>query len=449
MPYVLSLNEAPSLEVGLQSNHTFSLSLNRVTEHRIIIYVQVKSKQDLIEFDQPEEVHSTTYADTCDPPTCVNVTYEPNTSGDKLVRFRTKHNPGHVEVICQANRNLPQNFTINDSNAYLSIDIHRYWSLTYLSITIGWIYFFAWSISFYFQIMLNYKRKSVVGLNFDFIALNLLGFASYTTYNATMLFSSGVRDTYYKSHAYTRIPVEYNDLFFSAHALLMSVITAIQCFIYERGQQGVSKTAMSIIGLLSGVGIYQLTLCLLNKITIYDFVYYLSTVKLIVTLIKYTPQAFMNFKRKATTGWSIHNILLDFTGGIFSLGQLLVISYNYNDWVAIFGNISKTGLAILSICFDLLFMVQHYILYKGDCIIEDSVDQLNPVISESIRSVSYIPQQQQPPTPGARNGSRFSLDQSDSNGSQEDSNSKQQDQHQAKYSALDEGFDNRNFDDNE
>ena len=45
-----------------------------------------------------------------------------------------------------------------------------------------------------------------------------------------------------------------------------------------------------------------------------DVVYYFSYVKMTVTLIKYTPQALLNYRRKSTEGWSIGNILLDFTG---------------------------------------------------------------------------------------------------------------------------------------
>jgi len=39
-------------------------------------------------------------------------------------------------------------------------------------------------------------------------------------------------------------------------------------------------------------------------------------------------QALMNFRRKSTVGWSIGNILLDFTGGILSMMQMFLISYN-------------------------------------------------------------------------------------------------------------------------
>lgn len=42
-------------------------------------------------------------------------------------------------------------------------------------------------------------------------------------------------------------------------------------------------------------------------------------------------QAYMNFIRKSTIGWSIGNILLDFTGGTLSLVQLLLDAVRLGD----------------------------------------------------------------------------------------------------------------------
>lgn len=36
----------------------------------------------------------------------------------------------------------------------------------------------------------------------------------------------------------------------------------------------------------------------------------------------------MNYRRKSTEGWSIGNVLLDFTGGVLSILQMIVQSYN-------------------------------------------------------------------------------------------------------------------------
>lgn len=41
-----------------------------------------------------------------------------------------------------------------------------------------------------------------------------------------------------------------------------------------------------------------------------DLLYYLSYLKSAISFLKYVPQAWMNYKRKSTVGWSIHNIIL-------------------------------------------------------------------------------------------------------------------------------------------
>lgn len=82
--------------------------------------------------------------------------------------------------------------------------------------------------------------------------------------------------------------------------------------------------------------------------------------KLSISFLKYLPQLYWNWKRKSTLGWSIANILLDLTGGLFSFGQM--------GLQAIFGqdvkiNIVKFVLGIMVVVYDLMFVVQHYCLY--------------------------------------------------------------------------------------
>ena len=48
-----------------------------------------------------------------------------------------------------------------------------------ISSLFGWAYFLCWSACFYPQIILNYRRKSVVGFHFDFLCLNLIGEKSF------------------------------------------------------------------------------------------------------------------------------------------------------------------------------------------------------------------------------------------------------------------------------
>lgn len=69
-----------------------------------------------------------------------------------------------------------------------------------ISSIVGWVYFSAWSVSFWPQIFLNYQRKSVQGLSFDYLALNVLGFACYTAYNLGYAYNPEIRAAYQKAH---------------------------------------------------------------------------------------------------------------------------------------------------------------------------------------------------------------------------------------------------------
>jgi cystinosin len=95
-------------------------------------------------------------------------------------------------------------------------------------------------------------------------------------------------------------------------------------------------------------------------------VYAVSYVKVFITLVKYMPQVITNYRNHSTRGWSIWQILLDFMGGILSLVQLLIDSYLQGDWSGITGNPVKLALGNFSIFFDIIFITQHYCLYRGN-----------------------------------------------------------------------------------
>ncbi|OAL22676.1 hypothetical protein AYO20_11164 [Fonsecaea nubica] len=92
--------------------------------------------------------------------------------------------------------------------------------------------------------------------------------------------------------------------------------------------------------------------------------YTLGYIKLVCTFVKYIPQAFFNYKRQSTEGWSILQILFDLTGGVLSVAQLTIDASFGGDWSGITGNPLKLGLANISMGFDLLFIVQHFVLYR-------------------------------------------------------------------------------------
>ncbi|GBF98273.1 cystinosin-like [Raphidocelis subcapitata] len=287
------------------------------------------------------------------------------------------------------------------------------WS--YIQSATGWTYASAWSLSFYPQVVLNARRKSVTGLSFDFLVLNLLGWVAYSTFNVAIYFVfecparkpqnaalaaaalSPAAASHWGADAAARAflgaappaplggalgttdfcqyAVEWNDVVFSLHALALTLVTLAQCCAYPRGTQRVHRAvAFGIAACVAAAAGYaaaiargwRMGLGLDRWMSWLYWLYFLSLIKMGVTFVKYLPQAVMNFRRRSTAGWSILNILLDFTGGALSLGQQLLTAWWAGNWAPVTANPVKLGLALTSMGMDVLFMVQHYTLYPEE-----------------------------------------------------------------------------------
>ncbi|GJR32874.1 cystinosin [Tanacetum coccineum] len=151
---------------------------------------------------------------------------------------------------------------------------------------------------------LTHHASHVVGLNFDFVVLNLTKHSSYLIYNAAVYFSSAVQLQYHQKYGFNEmIPVAANDVAFSIHAVVLTAFTLFQIAIYD--------PYLAIPG--SG----------------------------------WSPALVMNFKRKSTIGFSIGNILLDLLGGVANYGQMAIQSIDQHSWVNFYGNIGKTLLSLV------------------------------------------------------------------------------------------------------
>ncbi len=221
--------------------------------------------------------------------------------------------------------------------------------------------------------LLNHRRRSTIGLSPDFQILNVFGFIAYSIYNASLLYWPAVRLEYQWRNLVEENLVQVNDLVFALHAATLTSITIIQIGYYDwrHGKQ------------LPHISIYLFLFFSLLAISVYSWLIYwsdqrnrhnapwtwldlvqlLGYLKLIITAIKYLPQAWANCRNQSTDGWSIENVLLDFTGGFLSMVQLLMDCVATGDWIGIVDAPGKFGLSILSMSYDIFFMVQHYILY--------------------------------------------------------------------------------------
>ena len=176
-----------------------------------------------------------------------------------------------------------------------------------ISAVIGWTYFCFWSCSFWPQILLNYRRQSVEGLSFDFIALNLVGFSCYSAYNVAYYYNTSIRTAYAAVHSGSLPAVQLNDVFFALHAVAATAITGVQILIYDRGGQTLSRTCLVILALLGGaifIGAGLVAAQPEPSFSWLNYLLYLSYIKLAISLMKYIPQAVLNCRRKSTRGWT-------------------------------------------------------------------------------------------------------------------------------------------------
>ncbi|KAI0405213.1 PQ loop repeat-domain-containing protein [Xylaria palmicola] len=250
--------------------------------------------------------------------------------------------------------------------------------LEFVSALFGWVYTICWSLSFYPQAILNFKRKSTGGTTVDFPFLNVLGFTSYLIYTCAFYWSPVIRHQYalrYDGHAPT---VAFNDVIFALHALLLTAMLNTQYFLpslwgfdYSAARKPSRLISGVFAGCITGVALIIFIVAAQapdadprTSWAWLDVIYVISFVKLLVTVVKYVPQLVHNTRNRSTKGWDISQILLDFTGGLLSIAQLGIDSYLQHDWSGVTGNPVKFFLGNVSMLYDLLFMGQHYCLYR-------------------------------------------------------------------------------------
>merc|ERR1719487_329235 len=184
-----------------------------------------------------------------------------------------------------------------------------------ISAMLGWSYFTAWSVSFYPQVIQNFRRRSVRGLSTDFQVMNFAGFLCYFTFNAALYWNSHVRAQYAEQSGGRTPPVRNNDVMFGGHALALCTLTLLQIFVYrdknEPTRAGARKLRMMVTAFLSTIAFFTLVLTIVVFATSEKAMSWLTwlqvqaQVKVLITLVKYCPQLWMNYRRKSLDGWCI------------------------------------------------------------------------------------------------------------------------------------------------
>jgi cystinosin len=181
--------------------------------------------------------------------------------------------------------------------------------------------------SFYPQVIMNYQRKSTLGLSCDMILYDCIGYIALSIYSIGMYADPYIREQYRDTHSGNDPSVAINDVFFATHGILLTLVPLLQMGYYDGYKQTPTRLCMYNLTIIMFLVVGYLVVILTSVVessmfTLYYWVYSLAFVKLGVTILKYIPQIYLNFVRQSTEGWNITQILLDLMGGLFSALQL-------------------------------------------------------------------------------------------------------------------------------
>lgn len=265
-----------------------------------------------------------------------------------------------------------------------------------LSAALGWSYFLAWSVSFWPQIMDNHRTRDVSGLSPDYLLFSLLGYICYGAYTGALYFSDDVRVSYATLHGGAMPDVSPADFAFAAHAIVATLIVSGQYLLMKQpGDKGLSPLAKGIgavvVAACAGSALQISATCEAASCASWlPMLVLLGGIKVVMTLVKYTPQVLHNHRRRSTEGWNLTNVLLDLSGGMLSFSQVALDAAARHDLSVITGNPAKLWIAALSIGYDVIFVLQHYVLYKEQAG-QEAVEQTTPGATRAVLPAEAAP----------------------------------------------------------
>lgn len=156
---------------------------------------------------------------------------------------------------------------------------------------------------------------------------------------------------------------------------------------YDRGSQKIhSSTIVVCVGCLVALFILVVLKCF-GIGSWFLVLQYCGYVKLVVSFGTYSPQVWLNFKRKSTTGFHIGGVLLDFGGGVLSLLQMDIYCFIEHSINQLTGNIPKMALAVVTLLFNIILVWQHYVFYLGNELV--GADEQKPLLRGAKKTKFY------------------------------------------------------------
>eukprot|EP01057_Protomagalhaensia_wolfi_P003914 Protomagalhaensia_wolfi_Nauph_80__3913@NODE_396_length_2611_cov_285_088647_g300_i0_p1_GENE_NODE_396_length_2611_cov_285_088647_g300_i0NODE_396_length_2611_cov_285_088647_g300_i0_p1_ORF_typecomplete_len283_score16_99PQloop/PF04193_14/5_4e14PQloop/PF04193_14/2_6e03PQloop/PF04193_14/6e12PQloop/PF04193_14/5_2e03_NODE_396_length_2611_cov_285_088647_g300_i07981646 len=231
----------------------------------------------------------------------------------------------------------------------------------------GWAYTLAWTASFYPQIYANYCHRKTDAVSLDCSTLNLLGYVAYVLYT-TILYA-------YEVHHYLPRIITIQDVCFAVHALVLTIVLLLQFKIYATSRLRVHPATRALIGAVMVGWLINAFLWLSGFIRFIPFsgnttrsswsvVEFFGFTNVLITMVKYAPQVYHNYRRKSTVGLDIRTFLLDMAGGTLAMLQTALLAIHYDDTRYFTNNLTKLLLCCVGLSYDTIIIYQHYIQYR-------------------------------------------------------------------------------------
>ncbi|QLQ81294.1 hypothetical protein HG537_0F00550 [Torulaspora globosa] len=245
---------------------------------------------------------------------------------------------------------------------------------------LGLIYVWSWCVSMYPPVVTNWKQKSSTAVSKDFVILNTSGYFYLLVSLTLQLYLWQPVSEKDGRQPDTRPKVTQFDLWYCLHGFVMNLVLVSQV-IYGKKLWGfkadshqvrmkpyyhkfwiISLVVFTILTVRFGYGTFchgwnnQKTLSYCNSLFI---------LKISMSLIKNVPQTFHNYERKSMKGFAIQSVMLDITGGVASLLQLVSqISKDQGfNATTLAANFGKIGLALVTLVFDFIYVSQ-WLIYR-------------------------------------------------------------------------------------
>jgi cystinosin len=234
---------------------------------------------------------------------------------------------------------------------------------------LGWNYAIIWAMCGYPQIIMNYHKKSTKGFSVDFGIMSVLGHFLYMLYVVT-------------GYVYPKMgtgAVQINDVIYPFQLFMTTTICMVQVFIYNKEEDiEYSKNTIKFCLFIVGIIAIMFSIEIVGGVVLplaYNTIRIIGYCNTAILLVKYMPQAMLNYERKSTEGLSIPFFFMDFIGAIFSISQqfidMMIVVEVTGLWdnFTIFSpnfNLIKLFIGLLTVAFDLIIGFQHFVLYPSE-----------------------------------------------------------------------------------